>query len=105
MSEWSSVLLEEDGVELPRDLSSPGAKAIDDAGMGLVVCAGASDAISTWERLEACSVEAEDLGRYWADFTEDDWEEAGTAMDGGLDFIKQGLLPVKKGEWYFLLVG
>ncbi len=101
--------LEEHGVGLLRNVPEEQAySGLDDLGESdsLLTCIGLDDAEDLRSALKSVTPLGDELRLYFESFTEEQWSEAGTAMQEAIRFIKQGLEQLTQPDkWLLIFIG
>ena len=98
--------LDEQGVALPMNLQDARAKTVLGGDYGLLLCAGKGDAASCAARLDAVSPSEQELRQYFEAFVEQEWDEAGVAMQAGWTFLRRVLALLQtEGDRLLVFVG
>jgi len=99
--------LEDRGLSLPLNDSHAVVRAILSSGLSLAMCCQAAEAGALVAAMRQLQPDDEELGRYFAEFTGEVWDQASDALREGLDYIARTLLlaPARRGDWILLFIG
>jgi len=100
-----SVLLaqwEEHDIQMPLSVEQAPLGELLLADVGLAVCASKSDAVELLKPLKE-PMSLDNLRDYFNEFTAQDFDEAGIAMQSGWDYVVRGLESLESDDHYYLL--
>lgn len=98
--------LEDKGIALPLNDSHVTIRAILSSDLSLAMCCDAVEAGAALAAMRQLPSDDGELERYFAEFTGEEWGQAGEALREGFDYIARTLsLPPARADWALLFVG
>lgn len=97
--------LDDNDATLPYDLSLLTAESLTSSDENLLLCASGSGAKEYLRLLKTKSFDEGAMRRYYEEFSDEEWSEAGQAMRSAFNFLRCALQQIENGDnWLLILV-